>query len=265
MSYKKILDKMVWSFSRLHTYESCPYAFYLKYIIESKDGISNFYAENGKAMHEVLCNLALGKLPIENAISEYINKFDMICETVAPSTMDKTCEKCCDYLCELEPLDPERYEVIGAEVKLEFEIEGFKFVGYADLILKDKSRIVVILTDHKSADHFFKKDGITPLANQRENFEAYSKQMYLYCKGIEVKYGILPDECVWNHFKDGGATSKIKFNKDDYIKTQEWAVSTIKNIYKDKMFQANPQYFMCKQLCDFREDCDYANEKERGD
>lgn len=257
-SYKKMLDEMIWSFSRLHMYEVCPYAFYLKYILKML-GISNFYAENGKAMHEVLCDIALGELSVEDAIGEYLDKFDLICETVSSSTMEKTCEKCCDYLCELAPINPEKYEVIGAEVKLEFEIEGYRFIGYADLILKDLSKVIVILSDHKSADHFFKKDGVTPLANQRENFEAYSKQMYLYCKGIETKYGFLPDVCVWNHFKDGGATSKIKFNKEDYIKAQDWAISTIKKIYKDRKFLANPQYFMCRHLCDFREDCDYKN------
>lgn len=254
--YKKTLDDMTWSFSRLHMYEVCPYAFYLKYILEER-GISNFYAENGKAMHEVLCGVALGELQVENAISEYLSRFDLICETALATTMDKTCEKCCDYLCELSPIDPDKYEVIGAEVKLDFEISGYKFVGYADLILKDLIRLIGILEDHKSADHFFKKDGITPLSNQKDNFIAYSKQMYLYCKGIEAKYGFLPDECVWNHFKDGGKTSRIPFDEDEYLKTQEWAISIIKKIYKDKTFQANPQYFMCKHLCDYREDCDY--------
>lgn len=260
-SYKKKLDEKDWSFSSENTYDSCAYAFYLKYIVESKDGIGNFYAENGKAMHEVLCGIALGDISIENSISEYLNRFDLICETVSPSTMDKTCEKCCDYLAELEPLDPDIYEIIGAEEKLEFKIQGYKFIGYADLILRDKIKNIIILVDHKSADHFFKKDGITPLANQRENFEAYSKQMYLYCKGIEIKYGFLPDICIWNHFKDGGKISKIHFNEEDYIRAQEWAISTIRRIYKDKTFQANLQYFRCRHLCDFREECDYLTEE----
>lgn len=43
-SYKKMLDEMIWSFSRLHLYEVCPYAFYLKYILKML-GVSNFYAE----------------------------------------------------------------------------------------------------------------------------------------------------------------------------------------------------------------------------
>ena len=32
MVYKNELDNIVWSFSTLHQYEQCPYAFYLKKI-----------------------------------------------------------------------------------------------------------------------------------------------------------------------------------------------------------------------------------------
>ena len=35
MRYKEELDKMIWSFSRIHLWEQCPYAFYLRYIEET--------------------------------------------------------------------------------------------------------------------------------------------------------------------------------------------------------------------------------------
>ena len=259
MSYKKKLDSMTWSFSRLSTYEKCPYAFYLRYIIEEL-GTGNFYASNGKAMHEVLEGLAKKKIKLADAISVYLDKFDLICETVNPHTMESICDKCVDYLCELELIDEDRYEIIGVEVKLRFKIGKYEFVGYADLILRDKLTGKVILIDHKSSDHFFKKDG-TPLANQKENFLSYRHQMYLYCIGIEVEFGFLPDLCIWNHFKDGGKLSKIEFNQDDFLETKEWALSLIKEIYKDKKFSASPEFFRCAKICDFREDCDYLNEE----
>ena len=62
----------------------------------------------------------------------------------------------------------EKYEIIGVELKLEFKIGKYKFVGYADLVVRNKESGEVILVDHKQATHFMKKDG-TPLKNQLEN------------------------------------------------------------------------------------------------
>ena len=98
--------------------------------------------------------------------------------------MDSTYEKCMDYLCTIDGIDSEKYEIIGVELKLNFTIEKYKFVGYADLVVRNKENNKVILVDHKQASHFLKKDG-TPLKNQIDNFLAYRHQMYMYCKGLK--------------------------------------------------------------------------------
>lgn len=259
MSYAKIIDEMTFSFSRIHAYEQCPFSFYLKYI-EGREGESNFYAANGKAMHEVFEEVLAEKIPIDDCTTAYAEKFDLICETEKQSIMDSTFEKCMDYLAEIELINKDKYKIIGVEMKLEFKVGKYRFVGYADLVVKDIETNEVILVDHKQAGHFLKKDG-TPLKNQLENFLAYKKQMYLYCKGLKDQFGIQVDKIVWHHFKDLGQTTVIPFVQEEQDETIEWAKKLISKIKKDKTFEHKDSYIMCKSLCDYRNDCEYLEEE----
>lgn len=259
MSYAKIIDEMTFSFSRIHAYEQCKFLFYLKYI-EGREGESNFYAANGKAMHEVFEEVLTEKISIDDCTTAYAEKFDLICETEKQSIMDSTYEKCMDYLAEIEPIDKDKYEIIGVEMKLDFKVGKCKFVGYADLVVKDIETNEVILVDHKQAGHFLKKDG-TPLKNQLDNFLSYKKQMYLYCKGLKDQYGIQVDKIVWHHFKDLGQVTVIPFVQEEQDETVEWAKKLIAKIKRDKTFEHKESYLMCKSLCDYRNDCEYLEEE----
>ena len=225
--YTKEINNMTYSFSRLHAYEQCPYLFYLKYI-EGREGESNFYAANGKAMHEIFEELLTEKISIDECTIAYAEKFDMIFETERESIMENTYEKCMDFLCEMDDIDRNLYEIIGVEMILEFMVEKYKFKGFADLVVKNKLTGEVILVDHKQAGHFLKKDG-TPLKNQLDNFLAYKKQMYLYCKGLKEQHGIQVDKIVWNHFKESQVTV-IPFRQEELDETVEWAKKLIAKI-----------------------------------
>ena len=251
---------MTWSFSRLHAWEQCPYAFYLKYI-EQRDGESNYYAANGKCMHEVFEAILTNQIPLDECTQCYADKYDLICETTKQSTMDSTYEKCMDYLCTIDGIDLEKYEILGVELKLDFNIGKYKFVGYADLVVKNKKSGEVILVDHKQATHFMKKDG-TPLKNQLENFLAYRHQMYIYCKGLKDCFGIDVNKIIWHHFKDNGELTIIPFEADEYEETLQWAANTIEKIKKDKKFLNKRSYVLCSSLCDYRNDCEYKNGDE---
>lgn len=259
MSYIKLLNDMTWSFSRLHAWEQCPYAFYLKYI-EGREGESNYYASNGKCMHEIFEALLTNKIAIDECTQFYADRYELICEKTKQSIMDSTYGKCMDYLCTIEGIDLDKYEVIGVELKLDFMIGKYKFVGFADLVVKNKENGEIILVDHKQASHFMKKDG-TPLKNQLDNFLAYRHQMYIYCKGLKDCFGINVDKIIWHHFKDDGELTIIPFVKEEYEETMQWTINTIEKIKKDKKFLNKSSYVMCSSLCDFRNDCEY-NEEE---
>lgn len=253
------LDDKIWSFSSLHTYEQCPYSFYLKYI-EKRQGESNFYAENGQCMHEVFEGICSGRIDVEDCTEAYADKYGEICYTTKKSIMDNTFEKCMDYLCGVSVISPE-YEVLGTEIELRFKIGKYSFVGYADLVVRNRKNGEVILVDHKQASHFLKKDG-TPLKTQQENYETYKKQMYLYCKGLRECMDLTVNKIVWHHFKDDGKLTIIPFNTEDYVASIEWATNTIEQIKKDVEFCSKESYMMCFSLCEYRNDCEYKDEGE---
>lgn len=260
MGYKEELDRVVWSFSTLHQYEQCPYAFYLKKIDGTEINEGNFYSDAGGYMHEVLQKIFNGTLPLDQAIDYFMENYDNnVVYEAKQSTVEKKYTQALDFLAELSLDEMGNYEILGVEKKVNFEIDSYKFVGFIDLLLRNKTTQEIILVDHKSSDHFLKKDG-KPLKNQLENFTAYSKQMYLYSKAIHDEYGEYPTRIVWNHFFDQSITN-IPFNKDDYDAALRWAVDLIKQVYQDEEFQAVNNYMMCGVLCGYRNSCCYAHEE----
>lgn len=259
-NYKEDLDEIKWSFSTLHMYEECPYSFYMKKILK-EPGVPNAYAEIGSFAHEILEGLFSQKIALGGAIDRWNNEFeDNITSWVKEETKDKKFGDFLDYLNAFDESWKDKYEVVGTELKCEWVIQGFKFIGFIDLLLKEKSTGDLMLVDHKSSGHFLKKDG-SVLKSQKENFEAYSKQMYLYCYPIFEKFGKFPKNIIWNHFFENKVTC-IDFNKDDYDKVIGWSLGVINQIYEDETFEACQSYMRCKVLCDWREDCEYLEEED---
>jgi len=263
MAYEKLIDGMTHSFSRMSVYDSCPYEYYLEYLENDPDRPKqdNFYAENGSACHTVFEELLNKKISLNDAGEKYSELFSEIEEQTRESIMDSTFEKCMDYIVSLQPL-PEKYEILGVEKRLKFKIDHYKFVGFADLILRDKETGEVILVDHKSSKHFFKKDGVTPLKNTEEEFLSYKKQMYLYAKGIKDCMGLQVDKIVWHHFKDGGALSVIPFKQEELDGTIDWVIETIAKIKADDEFPPKLSHFRCQELCPYRSTCEYLEAED---
>src|SRR5574344_379288 len=137
MSYIKEINKMTFSFSRLNLFEQCKFAFYIKYI-EKRNGIGNFFAENGGLMHKIGELLAKHELPLQDAPTYYIDHYEDICYQTKQSTMDNTFDKCLDFLCETDGIDENKYEILGVEKEVHFKIGKYDFVGYIDLLLRNK-------------------------------------------------------------------------------------------------------------------------------
>lgn len=253
--YKNLLDGMVWSYSRLTAYEHCPFSWYRRYI-EGETGEGSFYADNGKAMHEVFDALIKGEVSFEDAPSLYLEKFEAITTYVKQDIMDKTFDTCINYLCNIDENVLDDYEVIGSEIKLDFYVYGFRFTGFVDLLLRDKDGNLIIV-DHKSSDPFLKKNG-EPYAKTREQFENYTKQMGLYCKGINQMYGEMPTKIVFHHFKNDGKLTVIPVNERLIEDAVTWCLGVIEKIYKDETFEAKPKTGFCYRLCDYRKDCEYT-------
>ena len=104
---------MVWSFSRINAYDYCPYSWYFRYI-EKSDGFGTFYADNGKAVHEVLESITNGTISVYDAPMLYLEKFDNIVNRTKQTSMDKTFESCMNYLSELDEGVLDGYKIVGS-------------------------------------------------------------------------------------------------------------------------------------------------------
>ena len=145
---------------------------------------------------------------------------------------------CCGR-CKLNQFDwLKDYEIIGVEEEVVTEINGYKFTGFIDLLVKHKERNEYTIIDHKSSAYPLKKDGKTVLKKSEEDFIKYKRQMYLYCKYVFEKYGEYPKWIMWNHFKEQKFV-KIPFLKSEYKETIKWFSDTIKSIEKDNKYDAN--------------------------
>ena len=259
--YKEMLDKMIFSFSTLHQYETCPYSFYLKKI-ENEKGITNSLAEIGSYSHDLFAQIFGKKISAEKALEKCVEEFeDNINEYISETSLNKKFNALCNYLSDLD-IDNffEKYDVLGVEKKFMWEIDKHPMIGFADLILKRKEDGGIILVDHKSSGHFMQKDGKTPLKNQLENLITYKKQMYLYADAMKKTMGFYPDLIVWNHFLDDGKKSVIVFDKTELDNSLIWAKNIIKMIYSDESFIDKQTYFMCNVLCEYRDICEYKDD-----
>ena len=257
--YQETLDKIEFSFSALHEYEQCPLSFYERKISDTEVNEGNYYTEVGTYVHDITAKIIRGELNIDDAIDYFIDNYENnVVYKAKQSTVEAKYNLSIDFFAAFDIDLLKNYEVLGVEKEVLFELEGYKFIGFIDLLLKDKTSGEILLIDHKSLGHFLKNDG-KPLKNQLPHFNAYKKQMYLYAKSVYEEYGVFPTRIIWNHFFERTIT-KISFNEKDYKKSLKWAIDTIHKIYSDKEFKAMPTFMLCKILCGYRNSCAYAKE-----
>lgn len=259
--YKEQIDKMVFSYSRLTSFEHCKYEFYLNYIVNNKEEYpseSNFYAEVGSFIHKILAMIFEQKLTPGEASQYYIDNFDNnVFYKTKQSVMDKTFEACANYFANVDFGWLNDYEILGVEMKTKFQLEEYDFIGYIDLLVRDKRDGRIVIIDNKSSGYPFKLDGKVK-AKSKQNFESYKKQMYLYSHAVMKKYGEFPKEITWNHFKDNKIAT-IPFVKSEYDNAIKWFVDTIHIIEKEQNFEPNEKnFFYCHNLCNFRHSCEYV-------
>lgn len=252
--------KPEWSYSRTTCFDHCKYEFYLGYVINDDAQYlseGNYYAEVGSFVHEILSKIFQNKLSPDDAALYFVENYDNnVFYKTKNSIMDKTYEACLHYFATSDFSWINNYEILGVELEQHFAIDGYNFVGYIDLLLRDKSDSKIVILDHKSAAYPMKQDG-TIKKNQLSSFESYKKQMYLYCNSVYQRYKEFPKEIIWNHFKEGGKFVKIPFDQNEYDKTIRWFIDTIKTIECEEAFEPSQDFFYCANLCNFRNSCEY--------
>lgn len=254
---KKMSDDLL-SFSRINGWE-CPYEWKLHYI-DKIEGESGFFAEVGNAMHETLEAYLKQEEDIFTLLDYFENRWQEYVIHDAPSNKyvdikQQYYQQCIDYLSQLV-FDFDKYEILGVEKEVFFNIKDYKFHGFIDLLIKDKNTNEIVISDHKSFIPKFKKNGEIS-KTQSKQFEEFKHQLYMYSIPIISEYGKV-DKLRWNFFR-AQQEYITPWIKEEYDKTIEWALNRIEEISSEILWLPNNgNSFYCNCLCSMRNNiCEY--------
>lgn len=215
-------------------------------------------------MHSLYERFYKGQLDFFDVCNEYEDKYNLNITLKFPKNAYADLNK--KYyqsgLNALETFDdiPENYEVLDIECKIDTLINDIRFIGYADLIIRNKDTQDIIIVDHKSKAKFSSK------AEQKK----YARQLYLYSIYVKEHFGKYPTYLVFNMFRVGQIV-KIDFKKSDLEEAISWFTNTVSEIYFDLEFIDKheivgkdlltfaKQDFFCNELCGVRKYCPRSN------
>ena len=248
----------MWSFSRLNSFYNCPYEFYLHYIL-CNSSQSNFFGEYGSLIHKILEKYEKAELSLFELNQYYEDHFnDAIPHDAPPNKYidirQSYFDKGMDYLDNID-LDFSQYEILGVEKKVEFELFGKKFIGFIDLLVRDKNNGEIEIIDHKSASIKILKNGNISKSDQ-QHFLDFKRQAYLYSIPIIKEYGKV-SKLKWNMFKDR-RWIEIPWKQEEYDEAIHWVKKTLELIEKETEWAPNPDVYYCRYLCGQRNNaCEY--------
>lgn len=254
---------MTWSFSRANSYATCPWGWKLQYLDHVPQEDSAF-GEWGSLCHSVFEDYAKGKLAVYELGQAYDERYlDYVQHDFPPSRGTPLGESY--YQRGKEIFDsfegfPPFWEILGVELKVEWEIHGYRFIGFIDLLARDKETGELLVIDHKSKGQF----------KSEEEQRHYAHQLYLYAGWVHEHYGAYPSYLIFNMFRAGHMVT-IPFNNADMAEAVKWFTDTVQRIYADVDFwdKITLQYdeqgkslseykyndFFCKYLCGSRYRC----------
>lgn len=138
-------------------------------------------------------------------------------------------------------------EVISAEREFLLDLpNGDKLRGFIDLETQEDG---IVITDYKISNPF-----------KRSDIEKKERQLYVYAMAAKEEYGKYPVAMQWWHLKHDKKV-RIEFDESKIEETMEWIMSTIDKIEEEEKFEAKTDFFMCNNLCDFRNICPFKDTK----
>lgn len=253
--YYPLIHDMTWSYSRISTFDQCPYKFFLKYISDSRE-VPMFYAEFGSFIHRILEGFYKGELTKDEMLMTFLTDFSSEVKGDRPSAeiVGKYIQKGSEYLRGFEPFP---YKMLEVEKRIDFELNGRRFVGFIDYLGEDSDGGLIIV-DNKSRDLKPRSNRKKPTLKDAE-LDEMLKQLYVYSYGIQEEFGRAPKKLCFNCFK-AGVFIEEDFNEVARDDAFRWAFKTIEEIEEEEDFDPSLDYFYCNFLCEVHDDCVYHEE-----
>ena len=197
VNYGPLIDDMTWSYSRLKSFETCPYGWYLRYIRKFPSDENRFYASYGKFMHQLLEAYYRGELTPSQMLVKYYRDFqsEVVGRRPKESTLQKYIQGGADYLKSFRPLP---YNMIAVEDKIEMTLDGFPFVMIIDYLGEKDGDLYLI--DNKSRALKPRSNRPKPTLADKE-LDSMLRQLYVYSDGVKQKYGKYPKYLGFNCFR----------------------------------------------------------------
>ncbi len=242
------------SHSQLVSAEECPYGYYLLKMIGVKPE-ENAFAQAGTLAHQLLSSWAKGEIPIQDLALQWALQFPKEVKAKFPHYLAakgygaKLFDSIFTYFENFDGFPD--YEVIESEKEFQSSIAGERFVGIADLILRDKETKKLMIVDFKSSS----------LASFKRNKEQMYRQLYLYSKYCADAFGEFPEKLRFELIKEN-TYDECLFDREDFVAARLWAENAIEAMKSKDItdwFETKPEYFRCLNLCSCRHECPYGN------
>lgn len=229
----------IYSYSRLNSFSTCPYEYYLNYILPHKERprtVTNGFSDIGTFSHALLEDFANGKLLQFELTQTFLDKFD---ENVphgvrlyfnngsSKDLTDKYREQCCAFFDKFNGF-PE-YEQVSAEEDFKVLVKINKKLmilrGIIDCVLRDSNGNYIVV-DFKSKSEF----------KSEEELKEYSRQLYFYSIWIKYKFGEYPKTMQFLQFRIG-VTTNVVFSEEGLQETLGWIYSQSEKIEKETYWE----------------------------
>lgn len=253
MSQSFLIDQMIWSYSRLTCYESCPYQFFLHYL-NPQTPEPRFFASFGGFVHSLLAMYYRGEKTPEELTFDYVAQYHRMVEGNPPSAEIGATFYAQGLQAVRQPWVPHG-EILAVEKELSFSIDGYPFTGFIDLLYRDSNTGGLVICDHKSHPLKARSKRKTPTQGDNE-LDAYLRQLYLYSVGTEQEYGETPVAMCFNCYRANRVIQE-PFVKERQQAVKDWAVSLIHKIRGEEDWNPYAEFFQCRHLCDYSYDCEW--------
>lgn len=258
-TYDFIVDNIRFSYSSASTFSTCAYAWKLTYL-DSLPRENNFYAEFGTLVHECFELFFTKKLEAYELSNHYATRYNEVIKsdpsTVGFALTEKYKEQGINFFNNFS-FDLNKYDVLLVEGKIDFDLNGIKFVAKPDLVLRNKETKQNFLYDYKTSApiRVDKKSGRE--ITDKAKIEGYYKQMYTYTYALREHMSI-PIDTINLLFPRLDRVISTSWEKEKEQASIEQISGIINNIKSSEEFPYNNtnQYF-CNNLCSVRKFCEY--------
>ena len=132
-------------------------------------------------------------------------------------------------------------EILSVEDKFELNIRGNRFVGIADLVLRDKNSGAISVIDHKSKS----------MPSLKKKLFENTRQLYPYAFSVKERFGVYPDLLRFNMFRYNTFIDE-PFSMERYEETLDWIERTIQAIKAEREWRVSSSGYFCRFICSGR-------------